>query len=956
VSSPTDASEREADSVARDIVEGSGFTSTSIATREHSEVARYSWDEFVDDVSGTAEAVGEAAEEVGGFARHLWSEAEAWATALSGVISFSGGKLTITVPPFHVCPVIPIQFTLPEIGKTFGPEIPLADFGPVLITGTVGLHIGLTPEISAQLGPCVLKDLRIVIDPLTPSFSASSTIEITTAIGLGGEVRAGLGGDVTAYIVWPDPPLVIPIPVAAISAGLSGFARGIIAEKVDIGSAMSYRGRVFHASLARHSDLGLVADLGLAGYGALELLRQNLCTLYWPLMERHEQMVVSTGFAADLLVDASGASVNLTMEPPEIDATPFDDLGVQIPRAVKADDCPICRALYALGLMPSQLGGPWPYHPTPPWSGPLTVYPWDPALAGRPLKSKAKCRGACGPDCDTCGPPRPKFVCEDLGGRHVIWVYPNYRECPSAGGCREHDACYDWAAELGERPPLGILGPLHRLCDFECICSHGAKPCVLWIFGQGGEDTMAFSDRPKPVGGCQGPCPEETTTGAGTRFRLCLPDIPLFDRVGFGESISRTTGRIDLHSIPVKVPYIGVVFINIFASGSARAGFDAGVGPAFLSGVCLNFDFTGGLYRGTAELHVLADIRGLINLTGLIGADANWLCLVKVATLEAGLSAEGNGKFAADLVNTASVSCRDGEIVLDNAIALKRCLSLSFDLDAFLRAKLFGFELFSETWNLVHHEGGRCWPIEFDVSSRPLAGGTLPTLGPHNLDTIGLLRSLLEDAADAQALSSVFPHDPAKASGTPNPCGEVEPEDKCGSTSLPLTRVEFFPGPRGQGKRVKASPLSKCAGNTTGSPPDKKIYKPQFDCIGAVGQGGLWVRAHILHGETSSSGPQNLHGPGDDMRNLIITDDHFSGLNTDMNRGAEQAALKRVYGPGNEVLWYDSRVDSYVPGLDFFAQSITVSFGSFDTSTGTEGPVILPPTTFGLKHTPPNCP
>jgi hypothetical protein len=70
------------------------------------------------------------------------------------------------------------------------------------------------------------------------------------------------------------------------------------------------------------------------------------------------------------------------------------------------------------------------------------------------------------------------------------------------------------------------------------------------------------------------------------------------------------------------------------------------------------------------------------------------------------------------------------------------------------------------------------------------------------------------------------------------------------------------------------------------------------------------------------------------MRNLIITDGGFGSLNTNMYFGAEDLALDRVYPPGNEVLWYDSRVDSYVHGLDFFAQSVTVDFGSFDTNTG----------------------
>jgi hypothetical protein len=168
---------------------------------------------------------------------------------------------------------------------------------------------------------------------------------------------------------------------------------------------------------------------------------------------------------------------------------------------------------------------------------------------------------------------------------------------------------------------------------------------------------------------------------------------------------------------------------------------------------------------------------------------------------------------------------------------------------------------------------------------------------------------------------------------------------------MPLTHVDFFPGPMGQGGRVKASPLTKCPGNTIGTLPDGRIYRNEFDCIAAAGQTSSWVRAHILHGRTTSSGPFNLHGPGDDIRNLIITD---KSLNGRMRTGAEGPAITVVYGH-NQPIWYDSRVDSYVPGLDSFAQSITVDWGLYLPRLRQEGPR-MGGGTFPLVRTPPNCP
>ena len=191
----------------------------------------------------------------------------------------------------------------------------------------------------------------------------------------------------------------------------------------------------------------------------------------------------------------------------------------------------------------------------------------------------------------------------------------------------------------------------------------------------------------------------------------------------------------------------------------------------------------------------------------------------------------------------------------------------------------------------------------------------------------------------------------------PAPGEKPEPEDRrkrvqCGDRQLPYTLVSFFPGPLGQGGRVKASPLTLCAGNTVGSEPQERIYRDQFKCIEAAGERGYWVRGHILHGKTARSGDRNLHGPGDTAANLIIID---QSLNQNMRTWIEDAALKLVYGPLPHVLWLDAWVDSYYPGLPFFAESISVEYGRFNTLTGREGPR-LNSRQFVLGRKPPNCP
>lgn len=74
-----------------------------------------------------------------------------------------------------------------------------------------------------------------------------------------------------------------------------------------------------------------------------------------------------------------------------------------------------------------------------------------------------------------------------------------------------------------------------------------------------------------------------------------------------------------------------------------------------------------------------------------------------------------------------------------------------------------------------------------------------------------------------------------------------------------------------------------------------------------------------------------------------------------MSSQAERPVISNVYR-NNSVMWYDSKVDSYVPGKECFAQTVTVSAGFYDTNTNTEGaPTVGGTFTLKRDHVPP-CP
>ena len=137
---------------------------------------------------------------------------------------------------------------------------------------------------------------------------------------------------------------------------------------------------------------------------------------------------------------------------------------------------------------PSQWGGFWDwngtgndgtYGPGPRLGGgyPDPVYLRDPSIP-----SDAKCRGACGPNCDTCVPVPEFTYTNPLTGE--TWVYTNFEICNAHEGCRQHDAAFDWAAaEKGERGRLAPAMKWHMNANYECICNYNFSTCKGWIDG-----------------------------------------------------------------------------------------------------------------------------------------------------------------------------------------------------------------------------------------------------------------------------------------------------------------------------------------------------------------------------------------------------------------------------------------------------------------------------------------
>jgi|GEM_PF-6007758 len=721
------------------------------------ELAEEAWETGEELVEGAGELAEEAVDALHGIAREVWDTATAIASAIGGMVSLSGTRLVITVPAFDACPVIALQFTLPA-QETFIPivEGAIPVHPSVAIYGAVGINATMTPELSAQLGPCRVHGLRLVIDPLGGSYSAAGWVTVTTALGLGAEASVGARGEVGAIVIIPTvPPIPIPISVVGLEAGIAAQVRAIAAATVDLQVAASYSGGTFSGALRAENDIGLGLDWGVGGYGQLDVLGINLCRLYWPLYEDHWDSGLHYEVDAAVRIGVGGFSASLGIG--GFRPVPFSSFPLQLDRDVLADDCvlidALCAILYRLGQMPSQNGGAWTGHPEPYWPGPLDIYPRAPAIG-----SGAKCRGACGPDCDTCSLPEDLVHCEprptaDGGEGHDLWIYPNYQECDSHQGCRDHDACYDWCGAGGP----GGLEPFlcRRLCDFECACAYPPHQCVGWIFGGEPHDSgMDFSDAPYVSGGCDIPCPREgggEGEGSGG-YTACMPRLKLFDQLSDGDAWNVETEEYPVWRKDIVVPYVGLVTLELTARGKAKAEVEGSLGPGTMENICFDVNPTAGTYVARGEILIPARLSGALSLSASLKADASWFLIVEVAsatgTLEATAEATGTASLNPTLSAQVVVGCDGGlKPSITSDFRIPHCLRLAFDLNAGFDLEALTFNIYSNRWNLIHAEWGRCWGEDADIDAHP---GREPDLDlrSHEISIPDLIRWLLSDEAE----------------------------------------------------------------------------------------------------------------------------------------------------------------------------------------------------------------
>jgi hypothetical protein len=676
------------------------------------------------------------------------------------------------------------------------------------VIGNVSLTTDFIPEVRVQLGPCRVHGLRITVDPLGARWSAVGAMSVSHALSVSG--WAGTGGRVqaTALVTLPGVPmLTLPIPNVGVELGLASQARATAAGTSDLAVGASGRGPFLRAGVHLAETLGVALDVGVGAYGLIDVMGIELCRFHRPFARHSLEGAVRLGAHGHLVLTPLGPVASLNLDRPRL--VPFGSLPLAFGREVLADDCArlrtLCRVLHALGWMPSQSGGTWSGHPSPPWTrGPLPVLPRDPSHLNPAFTAGSKCRGACGPDCLTCSSPRDQVVCAPRpapggGVGHDLWIYPDLTTCGTHLGCRDHDACYDHCAQGGSRWGPGVCA---RLCDMECACTFPPANCVGWVAGAAPHDgRMTFSDPPYVASSCDIPCPQLPGGGGGGRggggggapgggwggggsggggggsswsgggggfggggassgwaspYTICLPTLELFGRRGVSDAWRAATPFQPVWGKwIVAPPPVLLVSLKLGVQGSATAGVGAGIGPATVNNVCFTVDPRRGTYAATGVVDIAADFDARLGVGGELCVVGSWIELIDVVSGCVGLEATGTLSARANLggrlTGVGDLSCASGAPTLESDLGFSLDALLDFDMDVTFRlTTVAGIEVFSTRWNLLQAQWGERWGQGLDVRANPLGAPTLD-LRAHRFgldDLVRLLTWLLSDEAE----------------------------------------------------------------------------------------------------------------------------------------------------------------------------------------------------------------
>ena len=314
------------------------------------------------------------------------AEANRLAGFFGGSVVISGTSIVITLPSVNL--FRPRQIPIVSL-PVF--EIPVCFLGGATLLGPVGIggalcvRLSAKPSMVANIGPGVIRNASIVLDPLAGSYSATGELYVGAALSevavLEGALRAnGVIGTI-------EPPLALLAAVeGGLRATLRGSGLGAIQETVTLG----YSGGALSLDLANTLKLGVLLEADLDLFANASVYNLKVCEYVWPA--GHIQTGKAEEYTLPISITYGGGGPPVTIGPVASKPIPVTDIQVYIDRTRPQTRClslnEILADLCKRGIIPPDLctvvsgATPAPKLPTPvpgiipvPGPGPVITAP-----------------------------------------------------------------------------------------------------------------------------------------------------------------------------------------------------------------------------------------------------------------------------------------------------------------------------------------------------------------------------------------------------------------------------------------------------------------------------------------------------------------------------------------------------------------------------------------------------
>lgn len=232
-------------------------------------------------VGGVERGVGEVA---GGVERGVGAYLSGWQRALEryGIhVDLTAEGLVIEIDDITLLEGMDVPIVPGPNLAWFFPFHPPAAWmvGPIPMAGALGLMVRVQPSLMGSLGPGLLRNIRIVINPFGAS-SGTGELYLAAALGPRLIVSGALSGQLAAII-----PATPPIPiVAGVEGGIRGTGRASALGSVGLPVTLAYSNGSITLDIDPTLQLALHLMLDVDAYAAVSLYGRIMCEYVWNLL------------------------------------------------------------------------------------------------------------------------------------------------------------------------------------------------------------------------------------------------------------------------------------------------------------------------------------------------------------------------------------------------------------------------------------------------------------------------------------------------------------------------------------------------------------------------------------------------------------------------------------------------------------------------------------------------